>query len=82
MNTTLTLPYAAAGRLAAYVLFWTSPVHAAAGTRLAVEGGATVTDIDGHPWTLDCDSIAAATPELHQDLLALASEVRRELRDA
>ncbi|HEV2892045.1 MAG TPA: inositol monophosphatase [Frankiaceae bacterium] len=72
LSTTLSLAYVAAGRVAAYVLFWTSPVHAAAGSLLAAEAGATVTDLDGRPWTLDADSlVASADPALHADLLAL-----------
>ena len=47
-------------------------VHSAAGSFLAAEAGALVTDIDGNPWTLESDSIlAAATPALHEELLAL-----------
>ena len=72
LSTTLALPYVAAGRVAAYVLFWTSAIHAGAGSLLATEAGATVSDIDGHAWTLDSDSIvASATPDLHRDLLDL-----------
>jgi myo-inositol-1(or 4)-monophosphatase len=72
LSTTLALPYVAVGRVAAYVLFWTSALHVAAGAVLAEEAGATVTDVDGRPWTVDSDSIvAAATPELHAELLAL-----------
>ena len=72
LSTTLALPYVAAGRVSAYVLFWTSAIHGAAGSLLASEAGATVTDVDGARWTIHSDSIlAAATPELHRDLLAL-----------
>jgi myo-inositol-1(or 4)-monophosphatase len=72
LSTTLALPYVAAGRVSAYVLFWTSALHVAAGAVLALEAGAVVTDIDGRPWTLDADSIvASATARLHADLLAL-----------
>jgi myo-inositol-1(or 4)-monophosphatase len=71
-NSTISLAYLAAGRIAAYVLFWGTALHTGAGTLLATEAGATVTDLDGRPWTLDSDSIvAAATPELHRDLLDL-----------
>lgn len=74
LSTTLALPYVASGRVAAYVLFWTSAIHAAAGGLLAAEAGATVSDLDGHPWTIHSDSIVAtATPDLHDDLLALAA---------
>jgi myo-inositol-1(or 4)-monophosphatase len=73
LSTTLALAYVAAGRVAAYVLFWTSALHAGAGSLLAAEAGAIVSDIDGRPWTLDSDSIvASATPDLHRDLLELA----------
>jgi myo-inositol-1(or 4)-monophosphatase len=73
LGTTLSLPYVAAGRIAAYVLFWTSAVHAGAGALLAIEAGATVSDIDGCPWTTRSDSIvASADPDLHGELLDLA----------
>jgi myo-inositol-1(or 4)-monophosphatase len=74
-STTLALPYVAAGRVAAYVLFFASALHAAAGSLVASEAGATVSDVDGRPWTLGADSIiASATPALHRALLELARE--------
>jgi myo-inositol-1(or 4)-monophosphatase len=78
-STTLSLVYVAAGRVAAYVLFWTSAIHAGAGSLLAAEAGATVTDIDGNPWTIQSDSIvASATPALHHELLLLAGTPQTE----
>lgn len=72
LSTTLALAYVAAGRVSAYVLFWTSALHAGAGSLLAAEAGATVSDIDGRPWTTQSDSIvASATAELHDSLLEL-----------
>jgi myo-inositol-1(or 4)-monophosphatase len=72
LSTTLALAYVAAGRVSAYVLFWTSALHVAAGSLLAAEAGAVVSDVDGRPWTIRSNSIvAAATPALHADLLAL-----------
>jgi myo-inositol-1(or 4)-monophosphatase len=72
LSTTLALAYVAAGRVAAYVLFWTSELHVAVGSLVAAEAGALVSDIDGRPWTTRSDSIvAAADPALHADLLAL-----------
>jgi myo-inositol-1(or 4)-monophosphatase len=72
LGTSLSLPYVASGRASAYVAFTLTSVHGAAGVLLAREAGATVTDVDGAPWTLDSDSLlVAATPELHRDLLAL-----------
>jgi myo-inositol-1(or 4)-monophosphatase len=70
-STSAALAYVASARVAAYV-FWTSTIHIAAGSLLASEAGAVVSDIDGNPWTLDSDSIvASATEALHRDLLDL-----------
>ena len=55
----MALAYVAGGRVAAYMLFWTSAIHAAAGSLLAAEAGAVVSDVDGEPWTLESDSILA-----------------------
>lgn len=72
LSTTLTLAYVATGRVAAYVVFCGSALHTAAGSLLAAEAGAVVSDVDGRPWTIASDSIvAAATPELHSELLGL-----------
>jgi myo-inositol-1(or 4)-monophosphatase len=73
LSTTLSLAYVAAGRIAGYALFWTSRIHAAAGSLLAVESGAVVTDLAGEPWTIESDSLlAAAHADLHRELLTLA----------
>jgi len=73
LGTTLSLPYVAAGRVAAYVLFWASAVHTGAGSLLVTEAGGSLSDIDGRPWTIQSDSIvASATPNLHRDLVELA----------
>src|SRR6266478_6017325 len=73
LGSTLALSYVGAGRVSAYVLFWASAVHTAAGTLLATEAGGTLSDIDGRPWTVDSDSvIVSATADLHQELLDLA----------
>jgi myo-inositol-1(or 4)-monophosphatase len=72
LSTTLALPYVAAGRVSAYVLFWTSALHVAAGVLLVQEAGGVVSDVDGRPWTVEADSLlAAATAELHAELAAL-----------
>ena len=73
LGTTLSLPYVAAGRVAAYVLFSTSAVHAGAGSLLVTEAGGVLSDLDGRPWTIQSDSIvASADPRLHRELLDLA----------
>ncbi len=72
-GTTLALPYVAAGRLSAYVLFQASSIHTAAGSLLVTEAGGSLSDVDGRPWTIDSDSlVATADPALHQRLLDLA----------
>ena len=73
LGTTLALSYVGAGRVSAYVLFWASAIHTAAGTLLATEAGGTLSDVDGRPWTIHSDSvIVSATADLHQELLDLA----------
>ena len=73
LGSTLALAYVGAGRVSAYVLFWASAVHTAAGTLLATEAGGTLSDIDGRPWTADSDSVVvSATADLHRELLDLA----------
>ena len=72
LGTTLASPYLAAGRIAAYVVFWISAIHAAAGSLLVTEAGGTVSDIDGRPWTIGSDSlVASANGHLHEELLKL-----------
>jgi len=73
LGTTLSLAHVAAGRIATYLVFWGTGLHTAAGSLLAAEAGATVSDVDGQPWTIDSDSIvASADPELHRELVGLA----------
>ena len=73
LGTTLSLSYVAAGRVSAYVLFWVSALHAAAGSLLVTEAGGALSDVDGRPWTIHSDSvIASANPDLHEQLLDLA----------
>lgn len=72
LNSTVSLAYVAAGRVAGYAVFYVTSIHTTAGVLLASEAGATVTDIDGRPWTLESDSLLAAADEsLHAELLAL-----------
>ena len=81
LSSSLALGYVASGRLAAYALFWATTLHVGAGALLAAEAGAVVSDVDGLAWTLDSDSLlAAATPALHDEVLAIcaASGTARE----
>ena len=73
LGTTLASPYLAAGRIAAYVVFWVSAIHAGAGSLLVTEAGGTVSDIAGRPWTIRSDSlVGSANRHLHEELLDLA----------
>jgi myo-inositol-1(or 4)-monophosphatase len=71
-GSTVSLPYVAAGRVAAYAVFCVPSLHAAAGQLLVTEAGGYVTDVDGHPWTLESDTLlAAANLDLYSDVLAI-----------
>ena len=72
LGTTVALPYLAAGRISAYVVFRVSAIHAGAGSLLVTEAGGVLSDIDGRAWTIRSDSVvASATPDLHQEMLDL-----------
>jgi len=72
-SSTLSMAYLASGRIGGYLLLEiSSPVHIAAGTLLAEEAGALVTDRDGQPWTVERPSVlAAASPEMHREVSEL-----------
>jgi myo-inositol-1(or 4)-monophosphatase len=77
LGTTLASPYLAAGRIAAYLVFWVSAVHTGAGSLLVTEAGGTVSDIDGRPWTIHSDAfLGSANRRLHEELLGLVGETR------
>jgi myo-inositol-1(or 4)-monophosphatase len=76
LSSSLSLAYVAAGRVAGYVLFRASPVHTAAGSLVAAEAGATVTDLGGRPWSVESESLLAAPPPLHGELLDLSRLTR------
>lgn len=73
-SAALNLAYLAAGR---FDLFWSFSTHVwdiAAGILLVAEAGGTATAPDGGPLDLDSGKfLAAATPELHAELLELAA---------
>ena len=72
LGTTLAAPYLAAGRISAYVVFWVTAIHAAAGSLLVTEAGGTLSDLDGRPWTIRSDSlVGSANADLHEELLGL-----------
>jgi myo-inositol-1(or 4)-monophosphatase len=77
LGSTVSLPYVAGGRIAAYVLFWSSAVHCSAGSLLVAEAGGSLSDLHGRPWTIHSDSMmASATADLHEQLIDLACAAR------
>jgi len=72
-GSTVALAYMATGRLAACVFMGAPPLHIAAGTALAREAGATVTDLRGKPWTIGSPTlVCAAGADLATELAAVA----------
>ena len=81
LSSTLSLPYVAAGRVAAYALFSATALHAGAGTLLVTEAGGTISDIEGLPWTIWSDSIVAgADTSLHQELIGVVRAAKDRSR--
>jgi myo-inositol-1(or 4)-monophosphatase len=76
LGTTLSLAHVATGRIAAYVLFWSTPLHSAAGVLLAAEAGATVSRIDGWPWTLGIRHVVVSVDRRAPELLRIAGGLR------
>jgi myo-inositol-1(or 4)-monophosphatase len=71
-GSTIGLAYVASGGVSAYCAPRASALHCAAGALLAAEAGATVTDLEGRPWTMNSDSIlASANRNVHGELLRL-----------
>jgi myo-inositol-1(or 4)-monophosphatase len=60
LSSTLALAYVATGRIAGCALFVATAIHSAAGSLIAAEAGATVSDVLGAPWTPASDSILAS----------------------
>ena len=63
--------HVASGRADGYWEFGLKPWDVAAGVVILREAGATVTAIDGTPWTPQSDSICAANPILHAEMIEL-----------
>ena len=77
LGSTLGLPWVAAGKVAAYIVFWVPALHTAAGSLLVTEAGGYLSDVHGEPWTLASDSIVASgASALYADLQSLIHEAR------
>lgn len=67
------LGWLAAGHIDAVVIHANKPWDLAAGVAIAHSAGATITHIDGTPYSLDGPDILAASPAIHAELVALLS---------
>lgn len=76
-SAALDLVWVAEGRLDACVLLTNKPWDTAAGTIIAREAGATVTDSDGSRHTLASTHTIAAAPGISQPLLSLLSATEK-----
>jgi len=65
----------ASGMLGASVTFSQHAWDNAAGVALVRAAGGVVTDLAGRPWTIESDSVLAAAPGVHDELLDLARSV-------
>jgi myo-inositol-1(or 4)-monophosphatase len=70
-SSALDLAYVSTGALGGYWEGWLKPWDAAPGVLLVQEAGGRVTDYEGQPWNLECDTLVASNgnPALHQALL-------------
>ncbi len=74
-SASVSMAFTAAGRLDGYLAVKQEPWDIAAGALLIREAGGVVTTPEGKPWQFGDDSILAAGPELHPQLLRhLAAE--------
>jgi myo-inositol-1(or 4)-monophosphatase len=67
------LAWLAAGHVDAVVIHGSHPWDLAAGVVIAQAAGATITHIDGAPYSLTGTGLLAASPAVHAELLALLS---------
>jgi len=67
--------HVACGRADGFWEYNLKPWDTAAGVIILREAGATVTDIDGEPWSTDATGIIAANPALHAQMLDVIRRV-------
>ena len=79
-STGIDLAFTAAGVLGGAVVFGHHPWDNAAGVALVRAAGGVVTDLAGEPWTIASESVLAAAPGVHEDLLAMILQRSEEER--
>jgi myo-inositol-1(or 4)-monophosphatase len=55
---------------------YANPWDTVAGVHLVRLAGGTVTDVHGDPWRHDSEGLVASNGEIHDELLATATEIR------
>jgi len=75
-SAALDLAYVAAGRLDGYWEYYLAPWDWAAGTLIVTEAGGAIATVEGEPWHLGVESIAAANPHLLPLLLETLQSAR------
>ncbi|GAA5059266.1 inositol monophosphatase family protein [Nocardia callitridis] len=80
-STGIDLAFAASGVLGGAVVFGHHPWDNAAGVALVRAAGGVVTDIAGTPWTITSDSVLAAAPGVHAELVDMISAVADPIAD-
>lgn len=73
-STGVDLGFTAAGILGGAVVFSYHAWDNAAGVALVRAAGGVVTDLAGLPWTIESDSVLAAAPGVHGELLELVAQ--------
>ncbi len=74
----LELAFVAAGRLGSYMANSQMSWDSAAGAILVREAGGKVTDFEGRPWDIKSRDILASNGLIHEQLLDIIKEIRRE----
>ena len=77
-SAALDLCYVAAGRLDGYWELTLRPWDVAAGSLIAIEAGAVVSDFVGKSSYLDSGRICAATPDIHPQMLEMLASAHRQ----
>jgi myo-inositol-1(or 4)-monophosphatase len=76
----LELAFVAAGRLGSYMANSQMSWDSAAGFLLVSEAGGRVTDFSGKPWSIRSRDILASNGLIHEQLLEILREIRKENR--
>ena len=75
-STGVDLAFTAAGVFGGAVVFGHHPWDNAAGVAQVRSAGGVVTDLDGAPWTITSDSVLAAAPGVHDEILDIITRIK------